>query len=186
MNLTYKNLNAVNWSDFEKLFGEKGACGGCWCMYWRLTSHEFEKNKGTGNKNLMKKIVKTNMSTGILAYHGKKPIGWCSFAKRSELPRLRNSRILKPVDDADVLSIVCFYIHKDYRNRGIATELISKVENIARKDGIKILEGYPVDKSSKYPDTFAWTGLASSFRKNGFKEEVRRSESRPIMRKYLS
>ncbi len=186
MNLTYKNLSAANWSDFEKLFGEKGACGGCWCMYWRMTSKEFEKNKGTENKNLMRKLVKTKTSPGILAYHENNPVGWCSFARRSELPRLNNSRILKPIDDAEVLSIVCFYIHKVYRNRGIATKLIKRVEKIARKERIKILEGYPVDKSNKYPDTFAWTGLASSFRKNGFKEEMRRSESRPIMRKYLS
>ncbi|MCO6473670.1 MAG: GNAT family N-acetyltransferase [Melioribacteraceae bacterium] len=186
MNLTYKTLSTANWSDFEKLFGEKGACGGCWCMYWRLNSQEFEKNKGTGNKNLMKKIAKTDTSPGILAYHEKKPVGWCSFAKRNELPRLSSSRNLKVIDNAEVLSIVCFYIHKDYRNKGIATELVKKVETIARKQGIKILEGYPVDKLEKYPDTFAWTGFVSSFRKNGFEEVIRRSESRPIMRKYLT
>jgi hypothetical protein len=30
------------WSEFEALFGERGACGGCWCMLWRLKRSEFE------------------------------------------------------------------------------------------------------------------------------------------------
>jgi hypothetical protein len=25
------------WADLEALFGGNGACGGCWCMYWRLS-----------------------------------------------------------------------------------------------------------------------------------------------------
>ncbi|HEB84575.1 MAG TPA: N-acetyltransferase, partial [Bacteroidetes bacterium] len=28
-------LSPERWGDFEALFGERGACGGCWCMYWR-------------------------------------------------------------------------------------------------------------------------------------------------------
>jgi len=32
------------------------------------------------------------------------------------------------------------------------------------------------------PDVFAWTGFASAFKKAGFKEVIRRSETRPIMR----
>lgn len=35
------------------------------------------------------------------------------------------------------------------------------------------------------PDTFMWTGLASAFRKAGFKEILRRSATRPIMRYYV-
>ena len=34
------------WSDFESLFGVRGACGGCWCMLWRLKRSEFEQQKG--------------------------------------------------------------------------------------------------------------------------------------------
>ena len=47
------------WSDFETLFGERGACGGCWCMLWRLTRKEFEKQKGARNRRAMKKIIQS-------------------------------------------------------------------------------------------------------------------------------
>jgi len=50
----------------------------------------------------------------------------------------------------------------------------------------KIIEGYPVEpKAGKTADVFVWTGLASAFKKAGFKEIKRRSETRPIMRYIL-
>ena len=39
---TFKALTIDSWNDFERLFGERGACGGCWCMYWRLRNKDFE------------------------------------------------------------------------------------------------------------------------------------------------
>jgi hypothetical protein len=43
--LRFSPLVAANWSDLEELFGARGACGGCWCMTWRLRHAEFQKNK---------------------------------------------------------------------------------------------------------------------------------------------
>jgi len=44
-------------------------------------------------------------------------------------------------------------------------------------------EGYPLDPSGKrLADMFAWFGLAASFRRAGFKEVARRSNTRPLMR----
>jgi len=52
-----------------------------------------------------------------------------------------------------------------------------------KKQGGKIVEGYPVEpKKAWTPGPFAYTGLASAFRKVGFAEIIRRSETRPIMR----
>jgi len=38
MKLTIRPLTADLWPAFENLFGENGACNGCWCMYWRIGS----------------------------------------------------------------------------------------------------------------------------------------------------
>ena len=45
LELEFHPVTPERWSDFETLFGEKGACGGCWCMLWRLTRKEFERQK---------------------------------------------------------------------------------------------------------------------------------------------
>ena len=174
------------WKDFEKLFGEKGACAGCWCMYWRLKQSVLHAQKGNGNKRAMKKIIGSGKIPGILAYSEGEPIGWCSVAPREDFSRLDNSRILKPVDEKSVWSVVCFFIHKDHRKRGLSIALLNAAKKFVKSSGGKILEGYPIEpKKDKMPDAFAWTGISASFQSAGFKEVARRSETRPIMRFYL-
>ena len=60
-----------NWKDFEKLFGEKGACAGCWCMYWRMRRKEYDSLRGAGTKKKMKNLVNKGIVPGILAYDDK-------------------------------------------------------------------------------------------------------------------
>ncbi len=175
-----------NWKDFEKLFGEKGACAGCWCMYWRLKQSVLDAQKGNSNKRAMKKIIGSGNIPGILAYSEGEPIGWCSVAPREEFSKLDNSRILKPVDEKSVWSVVCFFIHKDHRKKGLSIALLYAAKKYVKSSGGKILEGYPIEpKKDKMPDAFAWTGLSAAFQSAGFKEVARRSETRPIMRFYL-
>jgi len=180
-------LTKKRWADFETLFGERGACGGCWCMLWRLTRKEFEQQKGKANREAMKAIVESGKKPGLLAYSGKQPVAWCSVAPRESFPALERSRILKIVDDQPVWSISCFFIHKDYRKQGLSVRILEAAVEYVRKQGGKIVEGYPIEpKKGKTADVFAWTGLASFFKKAGFVECERRSETRPIMRYFIS
>ena len=171
------------WKDLEKLFGEKGACAGCWCMYWRMSRREFDSSKGAGTKRKMKNLIETGTVPGILAYDNNLPVGWCSIAPREAFPLLENSRILKRIDNKPVWSVVCFYINKIYRRKGLTVELLKAVKKYVGLKKGKIIEGYPVEpKSGKTADLFAYTGLASAFLKAGFIEVERRSETRPVMR----
>ena len=82
LNLTFSPLTKTRWQDFEKLFGERGACGGCWCMWWRKKRSEFERQKGAGNKIAMKTLVASGDIPGLIAYIDSDPVGWCSVAPR--------------------------------------------------------------------------------------------------------
>lgn len=184
--LQFYPLTPERWPDFETLFGERGACGGCWCMWMRLPRSEFEKQKGDGNKQAMRALVAADTVPGILAYRHEQPVGWCSVAPREQFSYLARSRILKPIDERPVWSIVCFFIDKKYRRQGLTVQLLHAAIDHVRKQGGEILEGYPVEpKKSKMPDVFVWTGLSAAFKKAGFVECLRRSETRPIMRYYL-
>lgn len=102
---------------------------------------------------------------------------------REAYPTLERSRTLKRVDNEPVWSVVCFFVAKPFRRKGVTRKLVRAAIEYVRKQGGKILEGYPVEpKREKIPDAFAYTGLASTFRKAGFVEVLRRSETRPIMR----
>lgn len=181
--LVFHPLTPERWEDLVALFGERGACGGCWCMWWRLKRSEFEERKGARNKRAMKRIVESGEVPGILAYADGEPVGWCAVAPRESYPVLQRSRTLKPIDDQPVWSITCFFVARSYRRRGVSGRLVKAAVTHARKRGARIIEGYPVEpKKGRMPDAFAWIGLPSMFREAGFVEALRRSPTRPIMR----
>lgn len=152
-------------------------------MTWRLKQSQYEKLKGDGNKNALKKLVKEKWPVGIIAFDGSEPIGWCSLAPREDFLRLENSRILKRVDETPVWSIVCFYISRMYRKNGVSVQLVKAAVDFAKSKGATVIEGYPVEPKKKpMPEVFAFTGIASAFFKAGFKEVARNSETRPIVR----
>ena len=155
-------------------------------MSWRLKTSEFEKQKGAGNKRIMKNLVANKEHIGIIGYVGGKPAAWCSFAPREKFIKLENSRVLKRIDDEPVWSISCFFIAKEFRRNGLSTQLLKGVIAFSKKKKIKILEGYPtVPYSKAIPAAFAWTGIPASFERAGFTEAARRSKSRPIMRYFI-
>jgi GNAT superfamily N-acetyltransferase len=181
--LHFHPLTPDRWDAFEALFGERGACGGCWCMFWRRGRSEFNRGKGAGNRRAMRMLVTSGAEPGILAFAGDEPIGWCAVAPREDYPALGRSRVLKAVDDTPVWSVSCLFVARGYRKRGVSVALLKAVVEFVRARGGKVVEGYPVEpKSPDMPAAFAWTGLASAFLRAGFREHRRGSETRPIMR----
>ena len=183
LSLTFHPLSPERWDAFEALFGARGACGGCWCMFWRRRRSEFVKGKGAGNRRAMKSIVAAEVEPGLLAFDGESPVGWCAVAPREEYQALGRSRVLKQVDEVPVWSVSCLFVAKEYRNRGVSVALLKAAIDFVAARGGTTVEGYPVEpKADQMPAAFAWTGLASAFKKAGFREHHRGSATRPIMR----
>jgi len=136
------------------------------------------------NRKALKSLVDSGKVPGILAYSEGQPIGWCAVAPREAFPRLERSKILSRVDDKSVWSVVCFFVVKPFRGKGVSVRLLRAAVDYVRGQGGKIIEGYPVEPKKKWrpPDPFVYTGLASAFRKAGFLEIIRRSDTRPLMR----
>jgi GNAT superfamily N-acetyltransferase len=179
-------LTPDRWKDFEELFGERGACAGCWCMWWRLKRSEFDRNKGAKNKAAMNKIVRSGQIPGILGYLEGKPVAWCSVGPRETYPTLGRSRVLKRIDDKPVWSVVCLFIAKPFRQKGVSVEMLKGAVEHAKRNGAEIVEGYPVQpKKGSWPDAFLYVGLPSAFKRAGFKEAHRPSRARSIMRYIL-
>lgn len=173
------------WADVEELFGARGACGGCWCMAWRLSASAFEAGKGAPNHDALRALVQSGAEPGLLAYAGDRPAGWIALAPREQYVRLERSKTLKRIDDEPVWSISCLFVAKPFRRQGVSVDLLRAACAYAASRGARIVEGYPTEPDGALPDPFVWTGLASAFRRAGFTEVVRRSRTRPIMRAFV-
>jgi GNAT superfamily N-acetyltransferase len=177
-------VTAERWADLETLFGEKGAFSGCWCQFWRMSRAEYRRLDGEGHKAAMCELVSKNEVPGILAYVDGQPAGWCSIGPREDFRALENSRTLKQVDDQPVWSIVCFFVAKPFRGRGLLVELLRGAVTYAAQEGALVVEAYPVDASDGpvHGGTRGYMGLISAFRRAGFVEVARRSPRQAVMR----
>ncbi len=178
------DIRPATWDDFETVMGEKGGCGGCWCMLWRLSKTAMDAGIGDGNRRAMKQLFDDGHGPGLVALNNDKAVGWVQIDRRSAFPRLASSRVLKPVDDEAVWSVSCFLIDKRFRRDGLSVMLLDAATQWAFDRGASVVEGYPIDTpKAKYPPVYAWTGFVGTFRAAGFVEVARRSPTRPIMRK---
>lgn len=179
MNLQIHPLTPNRWTALVDLFGQRGACNGCWCMYWRIGA-EYRRRPPEQNKRDFAQVVRQGPPPGLLAFDGDIPVGWCQLTPRAALPWMSRTRNLKPVDDLPVWSISCLYIRKGYRRRGITSALIAEALRYAKAAGAPALEAYPLD--ARLSPSATGTGYVSTFARAGFRIVAQPTPSRPIMR----
>jgi len=186
-NLTFRPLTPEIWPNFEALFGPRGACGGCWCMWWRQTRAEFDARHGEQNRRAMKRIVDEGEVPGILAFRDGRAVGWCSIAPRESFGTLERSRILKRLDDEPVWSIVCLFVERASRGQGLAAALVRGALDHAARHGARIVEAYPtVVRGRGLADISSFMGVPALYEQAGFTCVARPSPARAIMRRSLA
>jgi GNAT superfamily N-acetyltransferase len=140
-------LSPKRWPDLEVLFRSAAWPGHCWCMEFRRDSREFGRNWGEGNRKALRELV-GERPTGLLAYSDGNAVGWCAVAPKENYTRFQRSWIARPVGGAEppdgTWSVVCFFIHRGYRRRGVAKQLLAGAVKYAAEHGAPAIEGYPV------------------------------------------
>jgi GNAT superfamily N-acetyltransferase len=203
MEYDIRPVTADLWDELTAFFGKSGAYSNCWCVWWRVTSNEFDAGcaeGGVGNRELLHKLTLEGRVPGLLAFPigqpsqpanpSTSPLGWVSVGPRPDFGRIGRSRNLKPADDDDfddasVWSIVCFWIQRANRGKGLGRALLAGAVSYAFEHGASVVEGYPVDtRGAKTQASSVYTGTVSMFDSAGFKEALRRADKRPVMRRY--
>ena len=181
--LSFAPLTPEHWKDLVDLFGSNGACGGCWCMWWKVPRSNFALKKGASNRRSFKALVDRGDVPGFLAFEEDRPVAWCAVEPRERYPGLARSRALVPVDDKPVWSITCFFVKAGYRRQGLCLAILQQAKRFVAERGGRLIEGYPRDPGKGFPGANSmWTGNFSTFIKAGFTEVERRTPTRPIMR----
>lgn len=154
-------------------------------MYWRASGKAFSSISKEQRRLGIQALVDSGREPGLLAYVDGTPAAWVAVGPREDFPTLNNSRILKPVDDQPVWSIVCFFVHRKFRHTGLMRPLIDAAVEYAHSKGAKIVEGYPTEPGRKVEASSVYLGVTSTFLEAGFVEVARRSANHPVMRKFV-
>ncbi len=165
-------LRPDDWPVIETLFGPKGACAGCWCMYWRTPGGKAWKSATNAeNRARFEALVKAGEAHGVLAFEGEEAIGWCAVGPRTDFVRLAGSTVLARRGSAGTWSLNCLYIPARHRGKGVATALVAVATAHALALGATEVEAYPVEPrepGKKMPAAFAWTGVPPLFAAAGY------------------
>jgi len=170
------------WPDVERLFGENGACAGCWCQWWKQPQRAFKERKGAPNRRAFKRSVEGGEVPGLLAYAGDVPVGWVAVEPRAAYVRLAKPRTLVAVDDRPVWSVTCFFVARGWRGKGLMSRLLAAAADHAKRHGAPALEGYPIDSKAEQGAAFVYPGVFSTFVRAGFTEVARKARTRPVVR----
>ena len=173
--------------DLAELFAEPGDPRWCWCASYRVR-RAIGRVPPSENRAVLTEATERGPAPGLIAYRDDRPIGWVSLGPREDYPRLAYEKVLRPVDDRPVWSIVCFVIARRERGRGLARVLLEAAIEYAWNNGATTLEAYPVDTGGAHvPPPQAYKGTLAMFQRAGFAEVARRRANakvipRPIVR----
>lgn len=155
--------------DFADVVNRSRRVNHCWCLSHRLQAAEIER-LGGGNRELaMRRLCEREHPPGVVTYLDGEPLGWCNIGPRSEITRLARSRLIRPVDDVPVWSIVCVIVRPGHRRQGVTAPLLEGAVAYAVSHGAPAVEAYPVDPPGRMDLTMAFVGTKSMFERAGFR-----------------
>jgi GNAT superfamily N-acetyltransferase len=126
-------------------------------MYFRK-SGGHSGPAGPQNKQALCDLVDSGVVPGLVGYLDGIPAGWISLGPREDYLKLKRSRIMKPVDDTAVWSVVCSYVARPSRGQGLQHKLLAAAIDYARDNGATMLEAYPVDSADRARDDYMFFG----------------------------
>ena len=185
--------NEAPWEDLQAVFGPRGEAHRCQCQWFKIpASHwkgipvevlsaRLQEQTGCGNPDAR--------TSGLVAYLGGEPVGWCAVEPRTAYPRLLRSRVpwsgrQEDRDDDGVWTVSCFVTRTGYRRRGVSYALARAAVGFARDRGARALEGYPMITEPGKDITWGelYVGSRSVFEAAGFEQVSQPTPRRVVMR----
>ena len=171
---TAHEFTPARWSDFESLFRKyHGVSAGCWCMFY----HREGPNGRLGdparqerNRQDHRTLLRQGHAHGILVYDGDRPVGWCQFGRREELPRIERGRKYRELTGGlgppPRWRITCFFVDRPYRRSGIARLALHAALDAISEHGGGVVEAYP---ATHLRAVATWFGTLGMFEREGFR-----------------
>ena len=180
--VTFEAVNTQSWPGLEELFEARGGPSHCWCMVWRRVPAELRRTKGAERRKVMKcallDLVNQGAETGIIARVDGCPAGWVSVAPLETL-RPMHGRVEPPEPALNPWAIVCFFIARRFRGRGLMPRLMKEAICHARDRGASVIEAFPVERDAP---SYRFMGYVDMFENAGFRDMGMAGNRRHVMR----
>lgn len=188
--------NEAGWADLQAIFGTRGEAARCWCQRYKLQPREaFKSHPPSVRAERLRRQTNCGnpgaaATSGLVAYLGGEPAGWCAVEPRPAYPGLlRVYRVpwagrSEDKSDAGVWAVTCVLARAGFRRRGVSHALVRAAVGFARERGARALEGYPMltRPGQDVPWGELHVGSRSIFAAAGFVEVGRPTPRRAVMR----
>jgi GNAT superfamily N-acetyltransferase len=192
--VTVVPANEASWDDLQTVFGPRGDAHKCQCQRYKFRDMDLiwvprEAREAALREQTGCGDPAADTTSGLVAYLGDEPVGWCAVEPRSVYEHLRSSRVVwagrdEDPEDESVWAAVCFVTRTGFRRRGVSRALAAATVDFARERGARALEAYPI--VAKPGEEFSWgelyVGSRNIFAAAGFTEISRPTARRAVMR----
>lgn len=148
--------NEASRDELMAVFGRRGEPSKCLCQRMRLPHREWHHMPVRERADRL--LAQTGCgdpearsTSGLVAFLGSEPVGWCAVEPRTAYLRLLQSQVTVPWAgrdedraDASVWAVACFATRAGFRRRGATYALARAAVGFARARGARALEGYPM------------------------------------------
>jgi GNAT superfamily N-acetyltransferase len=187
--------NEASWEDLQAVLGTAGCHGArCYCQRFKIPDSRWRSVTDEERAHLLRAQADcghpgSGTTSGLVAYFGNEPVGWCAVEPRTAYEKLRASRVPwtgrhEDKGDAGVWAVTCFITRPGYRRRGITYALARAAIEFASQRGARAIEGYPM--ITEPGQEISWgelhVGSRDVFAAAGFTEASRPTKRRAVMR----
>ncbi len=185
----------VGWDDVRAVFGARGTSARCWCQRLRLARGE---SFGTCGPDVLADRLREQVegsdgvpTTGLVAYRGDEPVGWCAVAPRASYPGLVRGQHAawtgRRQDRAEpgVWAVTCLLARAGHRRQGVSRALAVAAVAFARDHGARAVEAYPMTTTAAIAEELH-PGTVATFEAAGLRVVHRATPRRVVMRLDLS
>lgn len=178
----------VPFADLTTVLGTRGPASRCQCQRYRLPPREsFAGTPVEVRAERWCDQVSASPTSGLVAYAGEEPVGWCAVAPRASYDGL--VRVFKvpwegrDEDRADptVWAVTCVLARAGHRRAGVGTALVAATVPHARAHGARALEGYPITRTDVISEELH-VGTLGMFEAAGFRVVTRPGTRRAVVR----
>jgi GNAT superfamily N-acetyltransferase len=178
---------ADRFDDVQHALSGGGDGASCQCQWWMMRNRDWQQTTREQRTGVFRAEFDGTPSPGLVAYVDGEAAAWVRVGPRTAQQRLAHTRefaqkSVQPWDDSSVWGVTCFVVRREFRGRGLASQLLDAAIVAARDGGARVLEAYPVDTAmvaKRVNDLY--TGVLSTFLKAGFREVAHTRAGRVIV-----